>query len=147
MTKGSRKTGLTTELLAISHLNRDELIEQWKSIYGRPPPKGFGRRLFELAVAYHLQVATKGGLKPAIVKRLQAYAERDAENRSPKSGSKNQNTVSVGSRLVREWHGNTYVVDVGDTGFLFKGQTFKSLSKVAKEITGAHWSGRRFFGL
>lgn len=147
MTKSLKMADLASELAFIPHLTRDELVERWQDIYGKSPPKGFGRRLFELCAAYHLQAAVHGGLKPAAAKRLRAYAENGPPAASSKSSSKKQRDVSVGSRLVREWHGKTYVVDVVDNGFLFNGETFKSLSRVAKEVTGAHWSGRRFFGL
>jgi hypothetical protein len=147
MTKRLTEANLASELELIPDLSREQLVEEWKKIYGRPPPKGFGRRILELSAGYHLQVAMYGGLKPAVVKRLKAYAESDTEKGGSKQAPVKQRTLSEGSRLVREWHGNTYVVDVLETGFLFDGQTYKSLSKVAKEITGAHWSGRRFFGL
>ena len=52
-----------------------------------------------------------------------------------------------GTRLVREWNGRTHVVDVSEDGFAFDGKTYRSLSAIAKRITGAHWSGPRFFGL
>jgi hypothetical protein len=55
--------------------------------------------------------------------------------------------LKPGGRLIREWNGVTHVVDVTETGFLWKGETWRSLSSIAREITGAHWSGPRFFGL
>jgi hypothetical protein len=55
--------------------------------------------------------------------------------------------IKSGSRLVREWHGRTHVVTVRDDGFEFEGATYKSLTKIAQDITGARWSGPRFFGL
>ena len=56
-------------------------------------------------------------------------------------------TLSPGSRLVREWHGRSHTVEVTEHGFLYEGHRYRSLSSVARRITGARWSGRRFFGL
>jgi len=56
-------------------------------------------------------------------------------------------TLSPGTRLVRDWNGRRHCVDVGDKGFIFDGKTYRSLSAIAEKITGAHWSGPRFFGL
>lgn len=65
----------------------------------------------------------------------------------PQSPKPRRSSVSPGARLVREWNGKTHVVDVIDEGFVFQATVHKSLTAIARQITGAHWSGPRFFGL
>jgi Protein of unknown function (DUF2924) len=81
-------------------------------------------------------------LKPMTRKSLIAIAEGGL-----KESSRAQVTPQPGSRLVREWQGTTYTVDVLDDGFFYKEKSYRSLSAIALVITGARWSGPRFFGL
>ncbi|MFT5182040.1 MAG: hypothetical protein ACI8S3_001927 [Alphaproteobacteria bacterium] len=135
-------------LAAIPDLPRAELIERWTAAYGRPPPKGLSRRLLEYAAAYHVQAQAYGGPSPAQRGKLRRVI---VPNNSETSGSKPKAEVSKasspGTRLVREWHGRTYTVDVLEKGFVCDGQRYRSLSEIARAITGARWSGPRFFGL
>lgn len=119
---------------------REDLVAAWKAAYGRPPPKGIGSRLLALAAAYHRQAQAQGGLRPDARAKLIAIAggERPVETAT-------RPIASAGTRLVRDWHGETHVVDVMDDGVLYRGETFRSLSQVAQRITGAKWSGPRFF--
>lgn len=71
----------------------------------------------------------------------------DADAVALSSKPRRRNTVSPGARLVREWNGKTHVVDVVEEGFVFQAKVHKSLTAIAHQITGAHWSGPRFFGL
>ena len=132
---------------AIPGLPRAALVEQWTEAYGRPPPKGISRRLLEYAAAYHLQVQALGGLKPAVRRKLRrpVGSERDGAPAVSRPGPKK--TLLPGSRLVRNWNGRSHTVEVTDSGFQYAGQWYRSLSEVARTITGAHWSGPRFFGL
>ena len=139
---------LAQDLAAIPDLTREELIERWTAAYGRPPPKGLSRRLLEYAAAYHVQAQAYGGLSPAQRGKLRRTI---VSNNSETPRSKPRVAVSKvpppGSRLVREWHGTTYTVEVLEQGFSCDGRQFRSLSEVARAITGARWSGPRFFGL
>ncbi len=136
------------KLAAISDLPRAELIELWTAAYNRPPPKGLSRRLLEYAAAYYVQTQAYGGPSPALRRTLRRLV---ASNRRDKSASTPRNVVSKtlppGTRLLREWHGRPYTVEVLETGFLCDGQRYQSLSEVARAITGARWSGPRFFWL
>jgi len=129
----------------LAQLDAAALQAGWTSLFGRPPPKGMSRRLLELAAAYEAQVRIHGGLKPALRRRLLQAAEpagpADAKPRRIPPA------LAPGSRLVREWHGRSHTVEVMEDGFLYDGQRYRSLSSIARRITGAHWSGRRFFGL
>ena len=131
----------------VAELPRDALIKAWKTAYRSPPPKGISRRLLEYAAAYNVQAKAEGGLKPGTKRKLHRQAQ-------PRSGSaaKNHPTsraggLPPGSRLVREWHGRSHIVHVVEDGFLYDHHQFRSLSQVARAITGTRWSGPRFFGL
>ncbi len=138
---------LENELPAILEYSRAALVERWTAAYGRPPPKGMSRRLLEHAAAWHLQSQAFGGLDPAVRRKLQRQARSRENGASRAPGAVGSKGPPPGSRLVREWHGRTYAVDVLDTGYLLDGKQYGSLSQVARVITGARWSGPRFFGL
>src|SRR5260370_16161070 len=119
----------------------------WTGIFGALPPKGLSRRLLEHAAAYDLQAKALGGLKPAVRRKLlQSGRIRPSPvDRSPRRHR--PGPLSPGSRLVREWRGRSHTVEVVDRGVLYAGRRYRSLSEVARTITGARWSGPRFFGL
>ena len=97
------------------------------------------------AVAYRIQERTYGGLKGPLKRKLKAamaeYEQGEKAKISPST------KLQPGIRLVREWHGQRYDVQVLDNGFEFDGRSYKSLTAIAREITGARWSGPRFFGI
>ena len=125
-------------------VSRADLVVAWRKAFGAPPPKGVGMRLLALGLAYREQARKHGGLKPATRKRLAAVAEGKSEARARSSPS---TSLGEGTRLVREWHGRTHIVDTVPGGFLYDGRTYRSLSQIARKITGARWSGPRFFGV
>jgi len=141
------KEEVAGELSVISGLPRVDLLERWKATYKRSPPKGISRRLLEYSAAYQVQVKAYGGLRPSIRRKLLGRLAKDSKPISAPRPPRKSESLSAGARLVREWHGRTYTVEVGEGGFLYDGQTYKSLSKIAQAITGARWSGPRFFGL
>ena len=140
------KESLAEELTRIPGLPRKALVERWEKAYGGPPPKGISRRLLEFSAAYHLQVKAFGGLKPNVRRKLRLPVNGEKAINTP-SLSRKSKTLQSGTRLVREWHGRTYSVEVTEDEFRCDGETYKSLSQVARAITGARWSGPRFFGL
>ena len=119
----------------------------WTNLFGRPPPKGMSRRLLELAAAYDAQARLHGGLKPAVRRRLLQATQSASGLSNDKPRRLAPATPYPGSRLVREWHGRSHMVEVTEDGFLYDGHRYRSLSSIARSITGARWSGRRFFGL
>ena len=132
---------LECNLAALTEQSRDELIEHWSINYGRSPPKGISRRLLERAAAHEMQVAAHGGLKSEVRHRLLSAVKHG------KTAASTSRNLSPGTRLVREWNGRSHTVEVIDIGFDWNGKVYKSLSAVAFAITGARWSGPRFFGL
>lgn len=138
--KGER---LTIEALA--GLDRDTLGKEWERIHRVPVLKGIKRGFLERAIAYRLQVEADGGLPAASRKLLLRIGASDTARADVATlvGA----DMPVGTRLVRDWHGTTHHVEVVEGGFAWNCKVHSSLSAVAKAITGAHWSGRRFFGL
>jgi hypothetical protein len=140
--------GIIEEKLSeISLVTREQLIKNWRLAHKQSPPKGISRRLLEYSAAYQLQVKTFGGLKPTVRRKLRQATRRTNKSVPANIAEKISESLSPGTRLLREWHGHTHTVEVIDCGFLHEGETYKSLSHVARVITGTRWSGPRFFGL
>ena len=140
-----REIDLEAKLVQLETLPRNDLTPYWVEAFGRPPPKGLSRRLLLYAAAYHLQAQVYGGLKESTKKKLrQIKTDYDRKKANDKDG---KSPPPVGTRLVREWHGKTHVVDVIEAGYFHDSKTYNSLSEIARAVTGARWSGPRFFGL
>jgi hypothetical protein len=129
-----------TPSVDLQDLSRTDLVDRYVQLLDTPPPKGLSTPLLCRIVAFETQAAERGGLGLRFRKQLQSIADEDGAI-SP--------TVHLKSdaRLVREWNGVTHVVDRVEGGFSYRGKNYRSLSAIAKEITGAKWSGPRFFGL
>ena len=128
------------ELAALAELDRTALLERWRRVFGRDAPPRLSRALMEKAIAYDLQIEAFGGLSTRTIRALRAAAKADggpASNRLPGSGT----------RFVREWNGALHEVEVLEDGYLWRGARHRSLSAIARAITGTKWSGPRFFGL
>lgn len=132
---------------AIANLSREELIARWTKTYKRPPPKGISRTLLERSAAYQVQVKGYGGLSTKTRRALREAFTEGKEPDAAKSAKTKSNDLKPGVRLVREWNGRIHTVEVIEGGFVWEGRVYKSLSAVARRITGARWSGPRFFGL
>jgi len=139
------REALASEIASLSKLGIDELRERWKAMFGKEPSGHIGRSFLIRAIAYRLQEKTFGGLKPSTRRLLARVAEETADGRSPKSPPVRK--AETGTILVREWRGAAHRVTVLREGVSFKGKRYRSLSEVAREITGSRWSGPRFFGL
>ena len=138
-------TSFYTSPASVQDAPRGVLLDLWRKAYGTPAPKGISRRLLEYAAAYNIQVRQSGGLNTVTKRALRKNAHpRPAAKTSKPAPRKGP---APGTRLVREWHGKNHTVHVTDNGFFYRDRTYGSLSEVARVITGAHWSGRRFFGL
>ena len=122
----------------------DELRCEWRRLYRSEPPR-ISRDLLVRAIGYRRQEMQHGGLGKSTRRKLRTLAKmfRTEGRVAPNPGL----SLKPGARLVREWHGRTHTVTVTDDGFEYDGTSYPSLTKIAKKITGAHWSGLRFFGL
>jgi hypothetical protein len=136
---------LANRLTGLETLSTAELRARWEQAFNRPPPKRASRDLLLRALAYHVQEQVGGSLSKSTRRRLAKLAGRNGENREPISPPNLR--LKPGSRLIREWHGVTHSVTVLDVGFDYRSNRYASLSQIARVITGARWSGPRFFGL
>lgn len=121
-------------------LDRTSLSAAWQNAFERLPPPRTSQLFMRRVLAFEIQSQRLGGLTKATQKAL---SKPNPVAVKAKPGS----ALKSGGRLLREWNGVTHVVDVTEEGFTWKGETYRSLSAIARTITGAHWSGPRFFGL
>ena len=135
---------IPAEVARLDSLALDQLREEWRRLYQMPPPKRLSRDILLRGIAYKLQENAFGGLPKSIVRKLQSS---DPGESPPVPTRRRRLSFKPGTRLVREWHGVTHSVVILADGVEWRGQRYRSLSVVAREITGAHWSGPRFFGL
>jgi hypothetical protein len=108
------------------------------------PPLGLSRDLLIRALAHQLQQRTEGRAGPALRRRLQSLTASSRKAGAPQDPG---TVLKTGTRLIRHWRGHAHSVLVREDGFEYEGQHYRSLTVIAKRITGAHWSGPRFFGL
>jgi hypothetical protein len=135
---------LIEKIAELQALDTSGLRVLWGQAFGGPPPKWLRRDLLLRALAYHVQEQAQGGLRPATRRRLVRAATDGGSERRPAAGPW---AIKAGTRLLREWQGVIHEVIVLEEGVRYRGQTWRSLSAVAREITGARWSGPLFFGL
>ncbi len=140
-----RSEALAAEIASLLNLDIDELRERWKAMFGKTPSRDISRSFVTRAIAYRLQEKAFGGLKPSTQRLLAEFAD-DRVNGSAFAASLSR-IVRPGAALVREWRGISHQVSVLEKGFRFRGKRYRSLSGVAREITGTQWSGPLFFGL
>ncbi len=136
---------VAARLQALEQMDYATLRSVWRRLYRAHPPKRVARDLLMLGVAWKIQEQAYGGLSAATKRRL-----ADLAKTMERDGDVTRNRVArlkPGAKLVREWRGKTHTVVVHEDGFEWKGRHWRSLSAIAREITGAHWSGPRFFGL
>ena len=127
---------ITEEVRALTRLDLEGLRGEWRRLIG-PPPALRSPELLRRMLGWKIQAAAFGGLDTETRRRLR----RRASTRSPTAAP------APGTRLTREWKGVAHEVEVIADGYLHRGQRFRSLSEVARAITGARWNGPRFFGL
>jgi hypothetical protein len=135
------------ELTALKGTSADKLKARWRELFDTEPPP-YNRRFLESRLAYRLQELAYGGLSADVQRRLKAAADdlpSKGGKKSPKRASGDR-PIS-GTRLIREWKGVEHQVTVRDADFEYQGRPYKSLSAVARSITGTRWNGLVFFGL
>jgi hypothetical protein len=132
-------------LVRLPELDLGELRQQWRALYKADASPHLSRELLVRAVAYRMQEAALGGLRPKRQRQLRHFAQQLKESGEGRIRSRPE--LKPGTRLVREWRGRTYEVLVLDDGFSWQGTPYRSLSALARKITGTAWSGPLFFGL
>ena len=132
-------------LARLPTLGLGELRQQWRGLYKAEAPSHFSRDLLMRAVAYRMQELALGGLRPEPQRRLRQIEQEFRETGSTRMRAPPE--LKPGTRLIREWQGRTYEVLVLDDGFSWQSTRYRSLSAIARTITGTPWSGPLFFGL
>ena len=138
-------SALDSELAALPTLSAHQLRLKWQDLRCGEPTAAASRDLMIREIAYKMQERAHGGLAPAVKRRLRALAEEFEANGA--NSLVPAPLLKPGTRLLREWGGKTHTVIVLDDGFEYDGERHHSLTQIAWRITGAHWSGPRFFGL
>jgi len=136
---------VAARLQALEQMDYAALCAEWRRLYRAQPPKRVARDLLLLGVAWKIQERAYGSLGAATKRRLAELAKTMERN-----GDVTRNRIArlkPGAKLVREWRGDTHTVFIAEDGFEWNGGQWRSLSAIAREITGVHWSGPRFFGL
>ena len=126
-----------TALAGLTRASRARLAEHWAEYFGAPPPRT-SRSLMIRAVAYKMQERALGGLSAATRRLLSGQEPAPVRRRR---------ALSPGTVLIREWHSVGHQVTIIEKGVLYRGRRYRSMSEVARLITGARWSGPRFFGV
>jgi hypothetical protein len=120
-------------------LDRARLVALWREMHAEIPPPSISQPLMRRILAFELQLKAQGGWPPGLRQRIARGREHAPRVRAA--------VPKPGGRLLREWNGTTHVVEIEAASYRWNGRTWGSLSAIAREITGAHWSGPRFFGL
>lgn len=130
---------LEVDVEAIAEMTRPQLQAKWQSLFGQSAPPKISRKLMIQVMMSQEQWNASGLSKPRLMRRIERCLNGDKAS----SGV----GIAPGTRLIREWHGTKHIVDVTPDGFRWQDRTWNSLSAIAREITGARWSGPRFFGV
>ncbi|GAA0311980.1 DUF2924 domain-containing protein [Rhodovulum strictum] len=137
---------IPARLAALKTATTLELKAQWRDLFDSEPPP-FNRRYLESRLAYRIQELAYGGLKPETIRRLERLGEELDGGDRKKSRMRADTMPIAGTRLIREWQGVEYIVTVTADGFEWRGRPYKSLSAIARAITGTRWNGWVFFGM
>jgi Protein of unknown function (DUF2924) len=137
---------IPARLAALKTMALPDLKAEWRTLFGKEPP-GYNRRYLESRLAYRVQEIVLGGLKPETVKRLEALGEQFAGRNVARRRSHHTTMPIAGTRLVREWQGVEHTITVLAEGYEWQGRPYRSLSAIARAITGTRWNGLIFFGL
>jgi hypothetical protein len=138
---------IPARLAALKTTPTPDLKKQWRDLFDSEPPP-FNRRYLESRLAYRIQELAYGGLKPQTIRRLEQLGdELDGGDRKTRAIRRNHDRPITGTRLIREWQGVEHVVTVPTDGFEWQGRPYRSLSAIARAITGTRWNGWVFFGL
>lgn len=137
---------ITEQLAQLRSMSRQQLLDLWEKCYQKPAPTGFKRDLMVPFLAYRIQENAFGGLKSSTRSQLRGIARR-MENSSASKQHICHPRIKSGTRILRKWRGETHEVVVTESGYEYRQTGYKSLSEIARKITGTRWSGPAFFGL
>ena len=136
-------TRLEKDLAELATMSPAQLRDRWAQLHTGPAPS-LPAPLLRRLLAQRLQEKRHGSVPMLVVRELERVAAGSGAMPEP---SRKAVPLTPGTRLIREWNGRTIAVEVREGGFVWEERTYRSLSEIAREVTGAHWSGPRFFGL
>jgi hypothetical protein len=136
---------IEAQIVALEALTIGELQTEWSRVYRAQPPIRLSRDLLLRGVAYRVQERAYGGLSLSTKQRLRTFSE--GIDRRKGTGAAPTLKLKSGTKLVRQWHRQVHTVSVLNNGFEYQGETYRSLTGIARRITGSGWSGPRFFGI
>jgi hypothetical protein len=134
------------QIAKLGLLSRPELLTLWRRHYDKAAPPGIRREILVPFLAHRIQENAHGGLKPCALAELRRIAKALERNRASTVPIARPR-IKTGTRLFREWRGHTHEVFVTESGYEYRGTDYRSLSEIARKITGTRWSGPAFFGL
>jgi hypothetical protein len=132
-------------LKTLPEMSKADLCQRWQECFSKPAPEGIRKELMVRMLAYRIQEQAFGGLNPKIRRRLDQMAA--AISKSPNNAIANMTRATTGTQLIRSWQGRTHTVTIEESGYQYQGRRYRSLSEIARHITGTQWSGPLFFGL
>ena len=132
------------EIAGLVDRSTPELLRAWQTLHHTGPPLGLSRDLIIRGLADKLQERAHGGPSRALQRRLRSLAGKFEKGAYSFDRGR---ALKSGATVVRQWRGHTHTVLVREDGFEYDGQRYRSLTVIAEKITGAHWSGPRFFGI
>lgn len=137
---------IITQLAELKSAAAPELKKRWRQLFATEPPP-YNRRFLESRLAYRIQELAYGGLEPATIRRLDQLGEQLDGGKIAVRKRPANNRPIAGTRLIREWQGVEHTVTVLKDGYEWQGRPYKSVSAIARAITGTRWNGLVFFGL
>ena len=137
---------IASQIAQLRALSRPQLLDMWQKLYDRAAPPGIRRELLVPFLAYRMQEHAYGGLKSSARSELRRIA-RDLEKSAGSTRLIPRRKIKAGTRLLREWRGQTHEVITTESGYEYRGVGYRSLSEIARKVTGTRWSGPAFFGL
>jgi len=141
----TEEISVEARIIALDSLAIDQLRIEWQRLYRATPPTRLSRDLQMRGAAYKIQEQIHGGLSPStrrMLRSLGGCADQPGRSRAAPAI-----ILKPGTTLVREWHQHAHTVSVLEDGFEYRGERYRSLSQIARQITGVHWSGPLFFGI
>jgi hypothetical protein len=146
------KPSILNQLAELDRFTPTEIKERWRALFGSEPPV-YKRPFLIKRLAHRIQELAHGGLSEATRRRMDeilddaGYDENGVFKKDKRIFRKSPTAPVAGTRLIREWNGESHEVTALRVGFEYQGRQYKSLSAIAREITGTRWNGPAFFGL
>lgn len=125
-------------------MTRSQLLDLWHEVHRKAAPAGIRREILIPFLAYRIQENAYGGLKPLVRAELRRIAQRLESNPKAHLG---RSRLKAGTRILRQWRGETHEVFATESGYKYRGASYRSLSQIARRLTGTQWSGPAFFGI